>query len=77
MFCLFGCFVLFVCDARHAFRGRGSERGLRGVQGKPSTGRGAQHQFCGAPGPRSGDTEFQSIYGSENGRKIEKMAKIR
>ena len=48
--------VLFVCDARHAFRGRGSDRGVRGVHGKPSTGRGAQRQFRGVPGPGRGDT---------------------
>ena len=70
------CFVLFVCDARHAFRGRGSERGVRGVHRKSSTGRGAQRQIFGAPGPRRGDTEFQSIYGPENGQKMGKMAKI-
>ena len=52
------CFVLFVCDARHAFCDRGSERGVRGVHGKPSTGRGAQRQFGGGPSPRRGDTEF-------------------
>ena len=73
------CFVLFcfVCDARHAFRDRGSERGMRGVHGKPSTGRGAQRRFRGGPSPVRGDTEFQSIYGAENGRKMEKIPKIR
>ena len=35
------CFVCFVCDARYAFCNRGSERDVRGVHGKPSTGRGA------------------------------------
>ena len=49
-------FVLFVCDARHVFRNRGSERGVPGVHGKPSTGRGAQGQFRGSPGPGRGDT---------------------
>ena len=72
------CFVcLFVCDAHHAFRGRGSERGVRGVHGKPSTGRCAQRSFRGGPGPGRGDTEFQSIYGSGNGWKMGKMAKTR
>ena len=71
------CFVLFVCDARHAFRGRGSERGVRGVHGKPSTGRGVQRRFRGVPGPGRGDTEFQSIYGPENGRKMAEIAKNR
>ena len=75
LFCLFVC--LFVYDARHAFRGRRLERGVRGVHGKPSTGRGAQRRFLGVPGPGRGDTEFRSIYGPENGRKMEKMAKIR
>ena len=70
LFCLF-------CDARHAFRGRGSDRGVRGVHGKPSTGRCAQRRFRGVPGPGRGDTEFQSIYGPGNGLKMEKMAKIR
>ena len=68
---------LFVFDARHAFRSRGSERGVRGDHGKSLTGRGAQRQFRGVPGPGRGDTEFQSIYGPEKGRKMEKMAKIR
>ena len=68
---------MFVCDARDAFRGRGSERGVRGVHGKPSTGRGAQRRFCGVPGPGRRDTEFRSIYGAENGQKMGKMAKIR
>ena len=79
MFCfVLFCFVcLFVCDARHAFRGRGSERGVRGVHGKRSTGRRAQRRFHGVPGPGRGDTEFQSIYGPENGQKMGKMAKIR
>ena len=49
--CLFCLFVLFVCDARHAFRGRGSDRGVRGGHGQPSTGRGAQRRFRGVPGP--------------------------
>ena len=40
-------------------------------------GRGAYSRFRGVPGPRRGDTEFQSIYGAENGRKMEKMARIR
>ena len=70
-------FVCFVCDARHAFRGRGSERGVRGVDEKPSTGRYAQRRFRGVPGPGRGDTEFRSIYGAENGRKMEKLAKTR
>ena len=65
-FVLFVC--LFVCDARHAFRDRGSERGVRGVHGKPSTGRGMQRRFHGGPGPGRGDTEFQSIYGGGNGQ---------
>ena len=57
------CFVcLFVCDARHAFRGRGSDRGVWGVHGKPSTGRCAQCRFRGVPGPGRGDTKFQNIY---------------
>ena len=68
---------MFVCDARHAFRGRGSERGVRGVHGKPSAGRGAQRRFRGVPGPERGDTEFRSIYGPENGWKMGKMPKIR
>ena len=50
------CFVLFVCDARHAFRDRGSERGVRGVHGKPSIGRGAQRRFRGGPSRGRGDT---------------------
>ena len=50
------CFVLFVCDARHAFHGRGSERDVQGVHGKPSMGRGAQRRFRGGPGPGRGDT---------------------
>ena len=62
---------------RHAFSGRGSDRGVRGVYGKPSTGRGAQCQFPGGPGPGCGDTEFRCINGPENGQKMEKMAKIR
>ena len=66
---------LFVCDARHAFRSCGSERGVRGVHGKPSTQRGAQRRFRGVPGPGHGDTEFWSINGPKNGRKMEKMAK--
>ena len=70
LFCLF-------CDARHAFHGCGSDRGVRGVHGKPSTGRCAQRRFPGVPGPARGDTEFQSIYGPENGRKMEKLAKTR
>ena len=49
---MFGLF----CDAGHAFRGRGSERGVRGVHGKPSTGMGAQRRFHGVPGPGRGDT---------------------
>ena len=51
-----GVLFCFVCDARHAFRGRGSERGVRGVHGKPSTGRGAQRRFRGGPSPGCGDT---------------------
>ena len=74
---MFVLFCLFVCDARHAFRDCGSERGVRGIHGKPSTGRGVQRQFCGGPGLGRGDTEFQSIYGSGNGRKMEKLATIR
>ena len=71
------CFVcLFVCDARHAFRGRGSERGVRGVHGKPSTGRCAQRRFRGGLGPGRRDTEFRSIYGPENGRKWGKWPKL-
>ena len=66
----------FVCDTCYAFRGRGSERGVRGVYGKPSMGRGAQRRFCGAPGPGRGDVEFQSIYGPGNGQKMENLAKI-
>ena len=77
MFCFVLFVCLFVCDARHAFRDRGSERGVRGVHGKPSTGRGAQRRFRGVPGPGRGDTEFRSIYGPENDRKMGKMAKIR
>ena len=90
VFCLFVClFVLFVCFVclfvcfvylfvtRHAFRGRGLKWAVRGVHGKPSTGRGAQRQFRGGPGPGRGDTEFGSIYGPGNGRKMEKLAKIR
>ena len=64
LFCLFVClfvlfvclFVLFVCDARYAFHGPGSDRGVRGVHGKPSTERGAQRRFRGGPGPGRGDT---------------------
>ena len=40
-------------------------------------GRGAQRQFRGVPGPGCWDTEFQSIYGPENGWKMEKLAKNR
>jgi hypothetical protein len=72
---LFVC--LFVCDARHAFCDRRSERGVRGVHGKSSTGRGAQCRFRGVLGHGRRDTEFQSIYGPENGQKMEKMAEIR
>ena len=72
---LFVC--LFVFDARHAFCDRGSERGVRGVHGKPLTSRGAQRRFHGASGPGRGDTGFQSIYGPKNGQKMEKMVKIR
>ena len=68
---------MFVCDARHAFRGRGSERGVWGVHGKPSKGRGAQRWFRDVPGPGRGDMEFRSINGAGNGRKMGKMAKIR
>ena len=32
---LFVCFVCLFCDARHAFRGRRTEQGMRGVHGKP------------------------------------------
>ena len=73
LFCLFCLF----CDARHAFRGRTSERGVRGVHGKPLTGRRAQRRFRGGPGLGRGDTEFQSIYGPGYGWKMEIMAKIR
>ena len=69
-------FVLF-CNASHAFRGHGSERGVRDVHGKPSTGRGAQRRFRGGPGPGRADTKFRSIYRPENGWKMEKLAKIR
>ena len=38
---------------------------------------GVQRRFRGIPGPGRRDTEFQSVNGSENGRKMEKLAKIR
>ena len=49
---------------------------MRGVHGKPSTGRGVHHWWGGVSNLERGDTVFQSIYGLENGQKIEKMAKI-
>ena len=51
-----GVLFCFVCDVRHAFRGHGSEWGVRGVHRKPSMGRGAQRQFRGGLGPGRGDT---------------------
>ena len=50
---------------------------MGGVHGKPLTGRGVQRRFRDGPGPGRGDTEFRSINGAGNGRKMEKMAKIR
>ena len=71
---LFVC--LFVCDARHAFRGRGSKRGVRGVHGMPSTGRGAT-PVSWRSGPRARRYVISKYLWAGYGRKMGKMAKIR
>ena len=63
---------MFVCDARHAFRGRGSERGVRGVHGKPSTGRGRILEKSHDPNP----AEIILLGATDNLLKIETLAKM-
>ena len=69
-------FCLFVCNARHAFRGRGLDRGVRGVHGKALYGEGCATPVSWRSGPRARRYVISKYLRAEkwpeNGRKMGK-----